>query len=176
MTADLTADDPIVFGKSGNHVFFVVGEHKLTSNVLEGTFPRYENVMPKSSETTLVIPTEELSSAVSLLANERAGRAVRLSLSRGKLELFSKTEVGEAQETLNLDYDGDEMSIGFNARYLLDFFNVVGSPQVRLELNPQRGEERGDEQKVAPGDKPGQLRPEPPGPMNYHYVVMPMHL
>lgn len=179
MTADLSGDDEVSFGQSGNHVFFVVGDHKLTSNVLEGSFPRYENVIPKSCETALTIPTDDLMNAVrrvSLLASDRFGRAVRLSLSSGKLELFSKTEMGEAEEALQIEYDGPEMEIGFNARYLMDFLNAVGSPAVRLELNPQREGESAEDQKVAAGDKPGQLRPEPPGETNYRYVVMPMHL
>jgi DNA polymerase-3 subunit beta len=135
--------------------------------------------MPKSCETALTIPTEELQHAVkrvSLLANERMGRAVRLGLARGKLELFSRTEMGEAQEALDVAYDGPEMSIGFNARYLLDFLAVVGQPAVRLELNPRREGDRPEDQRVDPGDKPGQFRPEPENGMTYRYVVMPMHL
>ena len=179
MTADMEGDEEIVFGQSGNHVYFIVGEHKLTSNVLEGNFPRYENVIPKSCGTSLTLPTDDLMNAVrrvSLLASDRFGRAVRLGLSSGKLELFSKTEMGEAEESLAVDYDGPEVQIGFNARYLLDFLNVVGSPSVRLELNPQREGEKPEDQKVSAGDKPGQFRPEPEGEANYRYVVMPMHL
>ena len=115
---------------------------------------------------------------MALLANERYGRAVRLKVAqtRGKLDLSSKTEMGDAQETLNLDYDGPEMAIGFNARYLLDFLSVVESPSVQLGLDPQReGDPTGD-QKVDPGDKPGELRPDPEGDFTYRYVVMPMHL
>ncbi len=177
MTADMGSEDEVIFGKADNHVFFVVGEHKLTSNVLEGNFPRYENVMPKTCGTALSIPTDEMASAVrrvSLLASDRMGRAVRLSLAAGKLELFSRTEMGEAQETIELEYDGPEMSIGFNARYLLDYLNVVGSANVKLELNPAK--EGDSDGKVEPGDKPGQLRPEPVDDMDYRYVVMPMHL
>ena len=136
--------------------------------------------MPETCETKLSLPTDDLAHAVrrvSLLGNERLGRAVRFGLSPGKLELFSKTEMGEAHETLILDaYDGAEMSIGFNARYLLDFLNVVGSPTVRLELNPHREGDQSGDQKVEPGDKPGQFRPETDDRMNYRYVVMPMHL
>jgi len=176
MTDDLTDEDEVIFGKSDNQVFFVVGQHKLTSNLLEGNFPRYENVMPQSSETKISLPTDDLAHAVrrvSLLASDRYGRAVRVSLSKGKLDLSSRTEMGEAQEELGVDYDGEEMEIGFNARYLLDFLSVVGSPTVSLELNPARS---GDEGKVEAGDKPGQLRPEPSGDMDYRYIVMPMHL
>ena len=179
MTADSGGDDSIIFGQSENHVFFVVGEQRMTANILEGSFPRYENVMPKSCDTSLKIPTDELTSAVrrvSLLASDRFGRAVKLNLSEGKLELYSKTEMGEAEESLAVEYEGPEMNIGFNARYLLDFLNVVGSPEVCLELNPRREGDEPSDQKVEAGDKPGQLRPEPSGEMTYRYVVMPMHL
>lgn len=174
---DLGPEDEVVFGKAGNHVFFVVGPHVLTSTILEGNFPRYENVMPGSSATDLVIPTADLSDAVrrvSLLAGDRYGRAVRLALTAGRLELSSETEMGEAHETLGVDYEGTEMVIGFNARYLLDFLSVVGSPSVHLELDPERPAE--EARRGAPGDKPGQLRPEPGGGLDYRYVVMPMHL
>ena len=179
MTSDIDRDEQVIFGHSGNHVFFVVGEHRLTSNVLEGSFPRYENVMPKSCDTELILPTDELMAAVrrvSLLANDRLGRAIRVKLSAGKLELSSKTELVEAEEALEVDYDGSEISIGFNARYLIDFLNVVGSSSVQLGLNPHRETEKSEDQKIEAGDKPGQLRPEPQGDMNYRYVVMPMHL
>jgi DNA polymerase-3 subunit beta len=180
MSADVPSDEVVVFGKAANHVFFVVGDNRLTANVLEGNFPRYENVMPKSCETSLTLPTEDFANAVrrvSLLASDRSGRAVRLSVAPGKLELFSKTEAGEAQEIMALDdYEGAEISIGFNARYLLDFLNVVGSPAVKLELNPKREGESAEDQRVEAGDKPGQFRPEPLGETNYRYVVMPMHI
>jgi DNA polymerase-3 subunit beta len=180
LTADLSDDDKIIFGKSENQVFFIVKGHRLTSNVLEGNFPNYSNVMPASCGTAVSVPTDEFSQAVrrvALLASDRYGRAVRLSLSNGKLDLFSKTEMGEAQESLNIDYDGGELSIGFNARYLQDFFNVVGSPSVRLELNPVKPGDNGDEQKPGEAsDKPGQLRPDPTSEMDYRYIVMPMHL
>ena len=178
--AKLTADEEgdVIFGRSENQVFFIVGTHRLTANVLEGKFPSYSNVMPETCETVVAVPTDEFSAAVrrvSLLANDRFGRAVRLSLAGGKLDLSSKTELGEARETLNVGYDGGEVTIGFNARYLLDFLNVVGTDAVNLELNPARSGE-GDQQ-VSAGDKPGQLRPASTKPqMDYRYVVMPMHL
>jgi DNA polymerase-3 subunit beta len=179
LTADLEEDEEVTFGTSNSQVFFVVGEHRLTSNVLEGNFPSYSNVMPSSCATMISVPTDDFSQAVrrvSLLASDRYGRAVRVGLSSGKLDLFSKTEMGEAQESLAVEYEGDEMNIGFNARYLLDFFNVVGSPSVWLELNPVRPGDEGAAKSADAGDKPGQLRPDSEGPLDYRYVVMPMHL
>lgn len=177
LTTDLESDGEVIFGKSENQVFFVVGNHRLTSNVLEGNFPAYKNVMPTECATKVSVATDEFSKAVrrvALLANERYGRAVRLNLSQGKLDLSSKTEMGEAQESLPVEYDGGEVSIGFNARYLQDFFSVVGSDEVSLELNPTRP---GDSPNTSDaGDKPGQLRPLPDSEMDYRYIVMPMHL
>jgi DNA polymerase-3 subunit beta len=178
MTADLGPDDSVTFGKSENQVFFVVGEHKLTSNLLEGNFPRYENVMPEACDIEVKVPTEDLSHAVrrvSLLASDRYGRSVSVVLGKGKLDLSSKTEMGEAQETLAVDYDGEEVNIGFNARYILDYLNVVGSDAVQLGLSPSKSAESGGG-KVEAGDKPGEFRPEPSDEMEYRYIVMPMHI
>jgi DNA polymerase-3 subunit beta len=133
--------------------------------------------MPEESNTKISLPTDDFSHAVrrvSLLASDRYGRAIRLCLSSGKLDLSSRTEMGDAQEALSVDYEGDEVEIGFNARYLLDFLAVVGTPTVSLELNPARSDDT--EKKSEAGDKPGQLRPEPSGEMDYRYIVMPMHL
>jgi DNA polymerase-3 subunit beta len=178
LTADLGPEETVTFGKSDNQVFFVVGQHRLTCNLLEGKFPRYENVMPEASETSLVLGREELANAVrrvSLLASDRYGKAIKLAAGPGKLELSSQTEMGEAQEELGVEYEGDEIQIGFNARYLLDFLAAVGTDTVRLELNPTKKGEKAAPRAEA-GDKPGQLRPEPEGDMAYRYIVMPMHL
>lgn len=177
MTADLGDDEEVTIGQAANNVFFVVRDHRLTTTLLEGTFPRYENVMPKTCDTILNADTDALLAAVkrvSLLGNDHYGRAVQVKLSKGKLELQSKTEMGEANETLEVEYAGDEMAIGFNARYLLDFLSVVGTDQVRLEFNPRKDGEAADA-RANPGDKPGQFRPVDEG-MDYRYVVMPMHL
>jgi DNA polymerase-3 subunit beta len=177
MTADLTDDQPVSFGQTEDQLFFICGGHKLTSGTLKGTFPRYENVMPESCDIKIVVPTLELAAAVkrvSLLASDRLGRAVSINLMSGKLEMKSRTEMGEADEALQIDYDGPEMTIGFNARYLIDFLSVVGSDEVSMEFNPGKGE--GAEGRVEAGDKPGQLRPHPGDELDYRYIVMPMHL
>ncbi|MDH3627215.1 MAG: DNA polymerase III subunit beta [Acidobacteriota bacterium] len=176
LTAELDDSAQVMFGKNENQVFFAVGRHKLTSSLLEGNFPRYENVMPKSCETEIVLPVDDLSKAVrrvSLLASDRYGRSVRLSLSSGKLGLTSTTEMGDAEETLAVDYDGPDLTVGFNARYLIEYFGAVGSPSVMLGLNPGAS---GEDGKAEAGDKPGRFTPEPAGDVDYRYIVMPMHL
>lgn len=165
----------VILGRGGDHIYFVVGEHVLTTTVPEGQFPKYEEVMPKACDTSVTLPTHELADAVrrvSLLASERFGKAVKFTLSEGKLELSSETEMGEAQESMSVEYSGDEKVIGFNARYVVDFLSVVGSPAVRMELDPRKaGEDDGSKRKA--GDKPGQFRPDPEGDLDYRYIVMP---
>jgi DNA polymerase-3 subunit beta len=97
---------------------------------------------------------------VSLLSSER-GRAVRLSLEEGRLEVSaSSPELGEARESLPLEYAGEGVEIGFNAQYLIDFLGVVGTDEVALE--------------VKDAESQGLLRPVGEDGGDYRYVVMPM--
>jgi DNA polymerase III sliding clamp (beta) subunit (PCNA family) len=85
--------------------------------------------------------------------------------------------MGEANEVLTVDYKGEDKTIGFNARYVLDFLAVVGTGAVRLDLDPIReGETDADRKGKKAGDKPGQFRPEPAGDLDYRYIVMPRDL
>jgi DNA polymerase-3 subunit beta len=180
LCSEVDAESSITFGKSGNHVFFAVGDHMLTTTVPEGSFPKYDEVMPKRCDTEVVLGRDDLTDAVkrvSLLASDRFGRAVRFQLSQGRLELSSETEMGDANEVLNVEYKGDEKTIGFNAKYILDFLSVVGTHSVKLELDPVKdGESDTDRKAKKSGDKPGQFRPEPAGELDYRYIVMPRDL
>jgi DNA polymerase-3 subunit beta len=180
LAAEVDPESNVKFGRSGNHVFFTVGDHALTTTVPEGTFPKYPEVMPTRCETEIILDKNELTDAVkrvSLVASDRFGRAVRFHLSNGRLELSSETELGEANEILNVDYKGDDKSIGFNAKYLLEFLNVVATDQVKLELDPvKEGESETDRKAKKSGDKPGQFRPHPAGDLDYRYIVMPRDL
>jgi DNA polymerase-3 subunit beta len=133
---------------------------------LTGTFPNYEAVLPRENNRVVELDKSALADAVrraALLADERT-RAVRMSLEKNSLEVFSSSgEYGEAHETLDAEYQGEAMQIGFNYQYLLDFLNVLGEGgKVRLELK--------DEQSA------GQLRPLDEEPFKYRYVVMPMRI
>jgi DNA polymerase-3 subunit beta len=180
LAAEVEADSSVTFGRSGNHIFFTVGEHTLTTTVPEGAFPKYEEVMPKKCETSINLNKHELTDAVkrvALVASDRFGRAVRFHLSSGRLELSSATELGEANEILNVDYTGEEKTIGFNAKYLLEFLSVVGTDTVKLELDPvKEGESETDRKAKKAGDKPGQFRPEPASDLDYRYIEMPRDL
>lgn len=166
LLAETEEDTPVEIAKDESHLFFTVGERLLISRMLTGQFPNYEAVLPRENKRIVELERGAVTEAikrVALLADERS-RAVRIQLDKGKIEISSSSgEYGEAHETLDADYQGDPLQIGFNYQYLLDFLNVLGDGgKVRLELK--------DEQSA------GQLRPAGEDPFQYRYVVMPMRI
>jgi DNA polymerase-3 subunit beta len=109
----------------------------MLARLIEGTFPNYEQVVPRSHPHRVTIPRAALSSAlrrVSILAEERT-RPVKLALAPGMLRLTAfHQEYGEAEEGVEVEYAGEEVVIGFNSRYLLDALGALESEQVVLEV------------------------------------------
>jgi DNA polymerase-3 subunit beta len=161
----LDGDDDATFQQVDNHLVFVVGGRTLASKMIEGQFPAFEKVISITGDKVVTIERDRLATAirrVSLLSSERS-RAVRLSLSSGKLELgASSPDLGEARESLPVEYGGEVLEIGFNAQYLVDFLMTVGSETVSLELRDHESQ--------------GLFRPAGDGAVDHRYVVMPMRL
>ena len=129
----LAEDQEIIrFGLKGNQMFFQGGERKLQSNILEGKFPDFAKVLPSENTIEVTLPTDAMRNAlerVSLLSSDRS-RAVRIRLASGEVEFsLSSPEIGEAHEVVGCGYEGEELVVSFNARYLLDMLGVVGRSQ-----------------------------------------------
>jgi DNA polymerase-3 subunit beta len=109
----------------------------MTARLIEGQFPNYEAVIPKAHPGKLVISRAALTSAlrrVAVMAEER-NKPVKFVLAPATLRLSaSSQDLGEAEETLDVDYSGAEVTIGFNSRYLLDAMSPVDKDQVILEF------------------------------------------
>ena len=155
----------IEFAKDESTLFFRIGPRLLTSRQLTGQFPNYEAVLPKDNSKSIALHGDELAAAISRVAQfaDERSRAVRLKLEKGELKLSaSSTETGESEDSLETDYNGEPLTIGFNAQYITDFLRAVGSGDVRLELkDPQSA---------------GQLRPAESEDYKYRYIVMPMRI
>jgi DNA polymerase-3 subunit beta len=160
-----TDADFVEFAKDESTLFFRIGGRLLTSRQLTGQFPNYEAVLPKDTSKSVVVRTDDVSSAiqrVAQFADERSG-AIRLRLDKNEIKVSSSsTEAGESEDSMETVYNGETMTIGFNSQYLLDFFKAAGSNEVRLEFK--------DAQSA------GQLRPEAVEDYKYRYVVMPMRI
>ncbi|MBD8878655.1 DNA polymerase III subunit beta [Roseibium polysiphoniae] len=109
----------------------------LTSKLIDGTFPDYGRVIPQGNDKEMRVDRDEFKEAVdrvSTISSER-GRAVKLSLSEGRLVLaVNNPDSGSATEELAVEYDDDPLEIGFNSRYLLDIANQLNSDTALFRL------------------------------------------
>jgi DNA polymerase-3 subunit beta len=162
---DSTDAEEIEFAKDDATLYFRIGQRLLTSRQLTGQFPNFEAVLPKDNNKSITVHGEDLSAAISRVAQfaDERSRAVKMRLEKGELKLSaSSTETGESEDSLEIDYNGDMIQIGFNAQYLLDFLKATGSGDVKLEFK--------DSQSA------GQMRPAEGEEYKYRYIVMPMRI
>jgi DNA polymerase-3 subunit beta len=148
-----------------NHLFFNVDGRQLVSRVIDAQFPAYERVVPKLNDKVVEFERDRLTSAikrVALMSSERS-RAVKLQIGKNRVDIASSSpEVGEATETLTVEYAGNDVEICFNAQYLLDFLSVVDSDGVKLHFKDQMSQAV-----LAPVESKG---------VDYTYVIMPMRV
>ncbi len=158
-------NEQIEFDLDENNLFFKVKNKVLISRIIEGKFPNYEAVIPKDNPNILFVSREEMVEAVrrvALLSTERS-KGVKLFIEKNQIRLFSSNpEIGEARDKIGIDYDGQELEIGFNSQYLLDFLNTAKTEKVRFELK--------DENSAV------LVRPEVDDDIKYIYVLMPMKI
>lgn len=120
-----------------NHVFFSMDDVMLTSRLIEGTYPNYEQVIPKNNDKEVAIDKVSFLKALrrtSIMSRERTN-AVRLDLEEGKITLISMNpDIGEAREEIAAQYKGEQMTVGYNARYMMDILQVIAGDTVVLLL------------------------------------------
>ena len=148
---------------SSGNAFFRRGDVTLSVRLSDEDFPPYGTVIPQAKEKRVFIARTLMIDAlrrISLLAREKTG-VVHFVLSTGKLVIKSENpELGEGQEEIDVDYDGDDIEIGFNARYLIDVLSAITEENVVLELNGELD--------------PGVVRPD--GATGFLGVIMPMRI
>ncbi|MBI4398149.1 MAG: DNA polymerase III subunit beta, partial [Candidatus Omnitrophica bacterium] len=133
----------------------------ILSRLIEGHFPNYEQVIPKSEKTTSTVDREQLLLAVkraSLLTSPEA-QSVKIDLLKNKLLVSSRSpNMGEAHEELEAELSGEDQTIGFNPDYLMDVLKNLDVEKVQLSV-------------LGP-DKPGLVK----GKKDALHVIMPMQL
>ncbi len=161
---DKLIDDPeetVAFQVRENQVIFHTSSATLTSNLVEGQFPPYEDVIPKDTDKKMTAATADFLSAIrraALLTTEES-KGVRLQFSKKGLVLTSRSpESGEATVNFPCKFEGADIEIGFNPTFVTDALRVVDNDEISLEL-------------TAP-NRPGLLK----GGANFLYVIMPVNL
>ena len=134
----LDADDSLRLVIGSNHIRAVNQQFTFTSKLVDGKFPEYERVLPKSADKTVIGERLELRQAftrTAILSNEKY-RGVRLKLSENTLDITANNpEQEQAEEVVAVEYQGDELEVGFNVSYLLDVLSVLDGDNIRLSLS-----------------------------------------
>ncbi|HEY0008664.1 MAG TPA: DNA polymerase III subunit beta [Tepidisphaeraceae bacterium] len=154
-------DDAISIKVTENQIIFHTDEATLTSNLIEGQFPPYEDVVPKECDRKMSAGTADLLSAVrrSGLLTTNDSKGVRMTFTGKGLTLSSRSpEAGEATINFACKFEGPDIEIGFNPLFMTDALKVVNTDEVSFEM-------------LAP-NRPGLLK----AGANFVYVIMPVNL
>lgn len=154
-----SVDEKIQISFSGNQVTVSTALAEVTGILVQGRFPKYNDVVPSGCTKKAILEAEVFRSAVrraALLSTEQS-RGILLSFSQEKLCLTSSTpETGDAEITMEANYSGEDMKIGFNPQYLSEALRVIEEPQIELEF--------------IEATKPGLLS----AGKDFRYVIMPV--
>ena len=120
-----------------NHLRLATPNQTLITKLVDGRFPDYERVIPKAGDKQVFADRELLKAGLaraSILSNEKF-RGVRIALGSNKLTAIAHNpEQEEAEEEIEVEYQGGELEIGFNVSYLLDVLGVLSSERVRVDF------------------------------------------
>ena len=122
---------------SKNHVLFSIGDIQFLTRLIEGTYPNYEQVIPTSNDKRIIVDRDALSRAlrrVSLMAKDKTN-AVKMEAGEDKITIASShPDMGEAQDEVAAEYKGEKITLGLNARYLIDIIDVMPSERIMLDM------------------------------------------
>jgi DNA polymerase III subunit beta len=156
-------DTPIEMRFAGNQAKFAFSGMEFVTKLVEGKFPDYNRVIPKTLKNSVTLGRTPLLSSLqraAILTSEKF-KAVRVNIEPGTLRLTaSNAEQEEAKEELEVDYNGDTIEIGFNVTYLIDALANSNAEMVKLEL-----QDGSSSALFSLPDQPG-----------FKYVVMPMRI
>ena len=145
-----------------NQIILACEQVVISSNLVEGNFPKYEDIIPSDNEKKIVLSTNATISAVrrAALLTDEESKGIKLALSsKGTLVFSSRApETGDAQVDMKVDYSGEPLEVGFNPQFLIEALRVIKTEDLEFNL--------GD------SDRPGMIK----GGSDFLYIVMPVNL
>jgi DNA polymerase-3 subunit beta len=128
----------VEFGVFQENAFVKKDNFSMVMRLVQGKFPDHKAVIPSQVERNFRVESVKLEEAlrrVSLLSTEKT-RGIRLSVEAGKILISSNSpEIGEAQEEIDVSYQGEPFEVSFNVRYILDFVQIIRG-EISLEFGP----------------------------------------
>lgn len=135
-------DEEIEIDRSENNLGFRSATTQVYTRLIDGPYPPYEQVIPRENDKAATVDKASLSAAIrrmSIVASDQTHR-IRMAFADGSCKLSVTTpDLGEAQEEINLVYEGEPLEIGFNATYLLEVLKQMPTDEIRISLKaPER--------------------------------------
>ncbi|MBI5023706.1 MAG: DNA polymerase III subunit beta [Candidatus Omnitrophica bacterium] len=143
-----------------NQVLFDINDVLIATRIIEGEFPNYNQVIPKPAKNRITMNTQDVLSSIrrANLLSTPDFQAVKFEIFANKLVISKSTpDVGESREVIPVEYDGEEMMVGFNPQLLIDFLKNISDEQVHME--------------ILGTDKPAVMRLQ-----DYLYLALPMRI
>ena len=143
-----------------NQALFDINDVLIATRIIEGEFPNYNQVIPKQAKNRIKMNTQEVLSSIrrANLLSTPDFQAVKFEIFPNKLVISKSTpDVGESREVIPVEYDGEEMMVGFNPQLLIDFLKNINDEQIHME--------------ILGTDKPAVMRLQ-----DYLYLALPMRI
>ena len=128
----------IFLNSSESKIQFKIGKSKIISKVIDGKFPDYKKVVPQKNNKTLKVDAKDFIHSVERVITVSIDRkeGVKIALKKGEIELFVNSSTsGEGKENLKADYNSEDLTVGFNSRYLLDIASEIKDKKLVMNLN-----------------------------------------
>lgn len=157
------SDENILLYIGDTKIQFEIGKSKIVSKVIDGKFPEYNKVVPKNNNKTLNVSVKDFVNSVERVITVSIDRkeGVKLTLDKDNIQLFvNSSSSGEGKETLSANYNSDNLTISFNARYLLDIASEIEDEKLTMNL----------------GDAVSPVLIQDNSDKQSYYVIMPMKI
>ena len=158
-----SSEDNFQIAIEGSQLIVCQGKTTLMIRLIEGKFPNYQQLIPQDLSERILFDREKFLSSlrrVSILSNQKS-KSVVLDLSKGLIKISSNDpELGDAKEEIEVDYQGKDLKISFNIKYILDVLSSIEEEEVSMEFKDK--------------SSPGLLRPH--GDKSHTCIIMPMRV
>ncbi|SHE40035.1 DNA polymerase III subunit beta [Alkalibacter saccharofermentans] len=130
-------EEDVYLSATKNQVLFTIGETSMVSNLLQGEYINYKQIIPSNSTTKIKVNTQELLSScerAALMVRDGKNNLIKMNFSDSVLEILSNSDLGNLHESIDVDMTGDPLKIAFNCNYFIDALKAVSEEEINLEF------------------------------------------
>jgi DNA polymerase III subunit beta len=130
----VTEDDVVKFVVGEKHIQFSTPSVTVISRLLEGSFPDYENVIPKTNANTLVVDKLKLLKGLRKVSTIISrSEPIKVTFADGMMEIETESDIGRAKEIIEAQYEGEKMTMNFNIKFLVDVANHIDGDNIIMK-------------------------------------------